>query len=76
MWYDNRRVFRTFTSHHPDNAYAEIEGVGWLQLEQGNTSGVTNMLMLCAMAQANGGRVKVEVNPATNRILTVYLLHP
>jgi hypothetical protein len=74
MWCNNRLITSTFTSHHPDNAYANIEGVGWRKMKAGNPSGVTNMLTLCSLAVANSRRTNVELSDADGEILTVYLL--
>ena len=31
MWHNNKQVVATFASHHSQNAWANISGVGWLK---------------------------------------------
>jgi immune inhibitor A len=58
-WYDNKRVLRTFASNDAQNAWAEIESLGWRRIKTGAPDGVTNMFSIFCEALANGQKVKV-----------------
>ena len=63
-WHYNRRVFQTFTSHHAQNAWALVEGLGWRKVMDGAGDGVTNMFDALCEACAHNQRVSVEADGA------------
>lgn len=58
-WHNNRAVLQTFASNDAQNAWANIEGLGWRKIKTGAPDGVTNMFDLFCEALANGKRVSV-----------------
>ncbi|MFT6333709.1 MAG: immune inhibitor A [Halioglobus sp.] len=53
MNFSNKKVLRTFASPHSKNAWANIETVGWKEIGQTSTDGVTNMFIMLNTAKAN-----------------------
>jgi hypothetical protein len=64
MWQQNKLVQLTFTSHHSQNGWGYIEGLGWRKVKTGNTDGVTNCFLLLCAAAANNRRVDVFIDAA------------
>ncbi len=62
IWKNNVSVTRVYTSHHSQNAWALIGGVGWRRLETTSKDGVTNMFVLFCEAVANGKKVDVYMD--------------
>lgn len=58
-WYSNIAVNQTYTSHHSQNGWAHLQGLGWRRIQSGSADGVTNMLALFVEARANGRNVTV-----------------
>jgi hypothetical protein len=62
MWYNNRTVSRTYTSHHSQNCHAIISGIsGWKKVKTGATDGATNVHVALCAARANGRPVDVYI---------------
>lgn len=59
LWHYNKRVWNTFASNDSQNAWANIEGLGWRKLRPNARDGVTNMLTACCEAVAANMRVHV-----------------
>lgn len=74
MWHNNKQVFSTFSSHHSQNAWANVEGLGWRKIRTGNNDGVTNMYTLFNSAKGGGRRVNVYLDSGTNQITIAYLV--
>ncbi|MGB7924385.1 MAG: Dot/Icm T4SS effector Zinc-dependent metalloprotease LegP [Pyrinomonadaceae bacterium] len=58
-WYNNKRVYNTFASNDSQNAWANIESLGWRKIKTGAPDGVTNMHAAFCEATANNLRVNV-----------------
>lgn len=71
--YSNKAVVQTFASNDPQNAWANIAGVGWLKIKTGAADGVTNLFVLFNAAKANARPVTV-ITDASNLITTAYML--
>jgi astacin len=56
-WHYNKRVYQTFASSDAQNAWANIESLGWRKIKTGAADGVTNMLAAFCEAVANNIRV-------------------
>ena len=62
MWNNNRTVSRTYTSHHSQNCYAIISGIGgWRKIRPNATDGVTNVFAILCAARANDRAVDVYI---------------
>lgn len=62
-WQNNRLVQRTYGHTNTRLAYAIIEGLsGWIRIRPASTDGVSNVLDILKVAQANGRRVNVYIN--------------
>ncbi|MGK0316326.1 MAG: hypothetical protein ACI86M_002560 [Saprospiraceae bacterium] len=72
MNFSNKKVLRTFASPHSKNAWANIETVGWKEIGQTSTDGVTNMFIMLNTAKANNKNVSGPVD-AANKISLLYL---
>lgn len=59
LWHYNKRVWNTFASNDSQNAWANIEGLGWRKLKPNAADGVTNMFVAFCEAVANNLRVHV-----------------
>jgi immune inhibitor A len=64
VWVLNRRVFQTFASADSQNAWANIESLGWRKIAPNSPDGVTNLHNLFCEATANNGRVHVFADAA------------
>ena len=62
MWNTNKKVTRTFTSHHSQNCYAIISTIsGWKKVKTGKADGVTNVFATLNTAHANNRTVDVYI---------------
>lgn len=71
QWYSNVGVAMIFATHHGQNAWASLEGLGWRKIRPGEGSGVTNMLAV--LAQARAKNLSVRVSADTANIFQAYL---
>jgi hypothetical protein len=72
MWQYNKRVVRVHVKDGSRQAWAIVEGSGWLRIRPTSTDGVTNLLVIMCEALANDRRVDVyisngEISQATLR---------
>jgi C1A family cysteine protease len=58
-WHSGILVNQVYSSHHSQNAWAHLQGLGWRRIQTGAPDGVTNMLALLTEARANGKQVTV-----------------
>ncbi len=70
-WHTNKIVNRLYTSYHSQNAWANIQGLGWRKIKTGNPDGVTNAFTALCEARANNNLVTVYVDNDT--LYRVYL---
>lgn len=71
VWYNNRKVIQAFASADAQNAWANIEGIGWRKVKTGAPDGVTNLFYMLCEALSNGKNVHVFAD--ANLISIAYL---
>ncbi len=59
MWCNGKVVTQVYTTYHSQNAWANVQDVGWRQLRTSATDGVTNTFCLLSSAKANNRTVNV-----------------
>lgn len=72
VWHNNRKVLQTFASADPQNAWGNIEGLGWRKVKTGAPDGMTNLFDMLCQALANGKKVNVYAD--ANVISIAYLV--
>lgn len=72
QWFSNVKVNQTYATHHAENAWVNIENLGWRRIKTGNTDGVTNMHALFSYASANNRKVTVYAD--ADFVYRAYLL--
>lgn len=65
QWHSNVGVASVFATHHAQNAWANLAGLGWRKIQPGTADGVTNMLAVLALARAKNLNVTVNADAAT-----------
>lgn len=70
-WHYNKKVFNSFASSTSQNAWANIEGLGWRKIKTGNPDGVTNMF--AAFCEAVANNLLVHVFADGQNISVMYL---
>jgi hypothetical protein len=71
QWHSNIGVDSVFATHHGQNAWANLTGLGWRKIQTGDTDGVTNMLGVLALARAKN--LKVTVHADTAAVFQAYI---
>ena len=71
-WYYNKKVLSTFANCTSQWAWANIDGLGWRQIQSGAPDGVTNMFVAFCEALANNRQVHVYADDKL--IYTMYLI--
>lgn len=71
QWYSAVAVDSVFTTHHGQNGWASLSGLGWRKIQTGAPDGVTNMLAVFAVARSKD--LKVTVNADTTTVFQTYL---
>lgn len=71
QWYYGIGVDMVFATHHGQNGWANLSGLGWRKIQTGTPDGVTNMLGVFAAARAKG--LKVSVNADGTSVFQCYL---
>ncbi len=61
-WYYNMTVLLTYSSHHSQNAWANVTGLGWRKVQVGSADGVTNMFISLCEAHANNKKVHLYMD--------------
>lgn len=61
MWSIEKSVIQIYSTHHTQNAWINIQSLGWRKVRTGATDGVNNMLCLLSAARVNGRTVNVFV---------------
>lgn len=59
LWHYSKRVWNTFASNDSQNAWANIEGLGWRKLKPNAADAITDMFATFCEAVANNLRVHV-----------------
>ncbi|ESQ15988.1 MAG TPA: hypothetical protein DDY14_11495 [Chromatiaceae bacterium] len=73
MWSNNKLVQYVYAHVNTKQAYAIIEGMdGWKRIAPTSVDGVSNVLDVLAVAQANNKRVNVYINSSSNQIEAAY----
>lgn len=68
-WHHNKKVQRVYTSHHSDNCWAFIQGIGWRKIKPGTVDGTTNMFIALSAARATDRPVSVYIENNTIQIM-------
>ncbi len=71
--YNNVSILRTYCSHHSQNCWAFLQGVGWRKIGTLSVDGTTNVHVALVAARANGINASVTTNAADDRIEIVYV---
>ncbi len=71
QWYSALAVDSVFTTHHGQNGWASLSGLGWRKIQTGAPDGVTNMLAVFTVARSKN--LKVTVNADTTTVFQTYL---
>jgi hypothetical protein len=69
----NVAIQRIFVSHHSQNAWAFLQGVGWKKIGTLSVDGTTNVHIALVTARAHGIIANVTTNAADNAIEQVYV---
>jgi astacin len=69
LWSYNKRVFQTFASNDSQNAWANIESLGWRRIKTGSPDGITNMFEAFCDAAATNKLVHVFADGANVSIM-------
>jgi hypothetical protein len=69
----NAAIQRIFVSHHSQNAWAFLAGVGWRKIGTLSVDGTTNVHIALVTARAHGIVANVTTNAADNAIEMVYV---
>jgi immune inhibitor A len=75
-WHNDCKVLQTFASADAQNAWANIEGLGWRRMKPGAADGVTNLFQVFTAAQAGGCTVSAAIDQATQLVTIAYLSTP
>lgn len=65
QWYYNVGVDSVYATHHSQNGWVSLAGLGWRKIQTGAPDGVTNMLAVFALARAKDLKVTVNADTAT-----------
>jgi hypothetical protein len=71
QWHANVAVDLVFATHHGQNAWVSLAGLGWRKIQTGAPDGVTNMLAVFALAKAKN--MKVTVNADTTTVFQAHV---
>jgi hypothetical protein len=71
-WHNNLAVNQTYVTHHTQNAWLHLEGLGWRKIETGSADGVTNMLHSGVWARVKGKRVTALCDGS--KVYSLYVL--
>jgi immune inhibitor A len=69
----NAAIQRIYVSHHSQNAWAFLAGVGWRKVGTLSVDGTTNVHLALVAARAHGIVASVTTNAADDRIELVYV---
>ena len=69
--YNNVTVVQTFAASNSQNAWANISGVGWLQIQGGAPDAVTNLFVMFNAAKANGRTMTVITTGTSPQVVSV-----
>lgn len=69
----NAAIQRIFVSHHSQNCWAYLQGVGWRKVGTLSVDGTTNVHVALVTARAHGIIANVTTNAADDRIEIVYV---
>jgi immune inhibitor A len=64
-WYNGKKVIQTFAASNSMNAWANIETIGWRQIQAVAPDAVTDMLIMFCEAVGSGQRVNVYADANT-----------
>lgn len=71
--YNNIKITRMFVSHHSQNCWAHLNGVGWRKIGTLSVDGTTNVHIALTAARAHNISSNITTNAADDRIEIVYV---
>jgi immune inhibitor A len=71
--YPNVAIQRIYVSHHSQNCWAFLQGVGWRKVGTLSVDGTTDVHAALVAARAHGINANVTTNAADDRIELVYV---
>lgn len=71
--YPNVAIQRIYVSHHSQNCWAFLQGVGWRKVGTLSVDGTTDVHAALVTARAQGINANVTTNAADDRIELVYV---
>ncbi len=72
MNFSNKNILSTFGSGDSQNAWANIESIGWRKISSGSADGVTNMFLMLNAAVSNNRKVSGNID-GSDQITVLYL---
>lgn len=69
QWHHNKSIQRVFTSHHSENCWAYVDGIGWRKVKTGSADGTTNMFLSLSTARATNRPVNIYIEDNTIQIM-------
>jgi hypothetical protein len=66
-------ITRLFVSHHSQNAWAFLQGVGWRKIGTQATDGTTNVFVALVAARTRNITPSISTNAADDRIELAYV---
>jgi M6 family metalloprotease-like protein len=65
QFFSNVGVDMVFATHHGQNSWVNVSGLGWRKIQTGAADGITNMLAVFALAKARNLKVTIQADAAT-----------
>ena len=72
MNFTNKKVKSTFGSSDAQNAWVDIETIGWKRVRPTSSDGVTNVLLMLNAATKNGLNISGSIN-SNDEVSTITL---
>lgn len=71
-WHNDKSVLGAYATHDSQNAWANIEGLGWRKIQSGNADGITNTFIALCEARLNDRKVNAYADGVN--VYQAYLL--
>lgn len=69
----NKKIVRIYVTHHSQNCWAYLDGVGWRKIGTLSADGHTSIHLALTAARVHGIVASVATNAADNAIEVVYV---
>ncbi|REL38187.1 hypothetical protein DYD21_06145 [Rhodohalobacter sp. SW132] len=69
----NVKITRTYCSHHSQNCWAHLQGIGWRKVGNLSVDGTSNVFTALSAARTSNITPNVITNAADNQIELVYV---